>query len=176
MSNPRNPYIRVPLAIAALIMLYFMPTREFLKTTFILGVPFIFLWGYMVRQPRASLRWTISFLGMVLVLGVYGYQLVHLPERIQVRTIVRDGAALLAEGKYDEAIAAYQQLQDLGKAETMEEKIAVAELEKEAHLQMEYARELINQGNIAEARQIIEALPSHTRAGQEAGELLKSLK
>lgn len=176
MNIPRNPYIRVPLAMAFLIMLYFRPTREFLKTTFMLGIPFIFLLGYMVKQPRNSWRWKISALGIILVLGLYGYELVHLPARIQVRTIITNGAGLVAEGKYDEAIAGYQQLGELGETATMEKKIAGAELEKDAHLQLEYARELIDQGNMGEARKIIEALPPGTRAAHEAGALLKNLK
>ncbi|MCX5779660.1 MAG: tetratricopeptide repeat protein [Firmicutes bacterium] len=175
MSNPRNPYIRVPLAIALFVMLFFMPTREFLKTTFIIGIPFIFLMGFMFRQPRNSWSWRLSALGLILIIGVYGYQLVYLPERIQVRGIITQGAGLVAEGKYDEAIAGYQKLGDLGKPVEMEKKIAAAESEKAAHLQLEYARQLIASGYTEEARMIMAALPAETRAAQEAKELLKNL-
>lgn len=176
MSKKRNPYIRVPLVIAFLIMLYFIPTREFLKTTFMLGIPFIFLLGLMVRKRRYSWLWNLCALGLLLVVAVYGYQLVHLPERIQVRTIISHGAALVAEGKYDEAIAGYQQLEKLGLGEQMKQRTAIAQSEKVAQQQLEAAREMINNGYTEGARQVLSAINPQTRAAQEARELLKTLK
>lgn len=176
MAKQRNPYIRVPLLIVVLIMLYYMPTREFLKVTFMLAVPFMILLGLMVRRPRYSWAWNLCAVGLVLVIGVYAYQLVHLPQRIQANIIIRNGAVLVTEGRYDEAIAAYQELGELGRNGTMQKKIAVAESEKTAHQQLEYARELINNGDIAEARQVLEGIESHTAAGQEARDLKQQLK
>jgi len=176
MDKKRNPYIRVPLVIAVGIMLYFMPTREFLKLTFLLGIPFIFLLGFMVKKPRYSLGWNVCAAGLLVIIGVYGYYLIHLPERIQVREIVTSGAALVANGQYDEAIAKFEQLEKLGKPEEMKEKIMEAQTEKDAHLQLEKARQQIDTGNIEEGRKIILELPSNTRAAQEAKELLKSIE
>lgn len=175
MDKKKNPFIRVPLVILAVVMLYFMPTREFLKLTFLLGIPFIFLLGLMIKQPRGSWKWYICSVGLLGILGVYGYYLVHLPERIQVREIITSGAALVANGQYDEAIAGYEQLEKLGKPEQMKEKIQEAQAEKEAHQQLEAARQQIESGNNEEAREILEGIPPATRAGQEARKLLKSL-
>jgi len=176
MDKKRNPYIRVPLVIAAGVMLYFMPTREFLKLTFMLGVPFIFILGFMVKKPRYSLGWNACAAVLLVIIGTYGYYLIHLPERIQVREIVTSGAALVANGQYDEAIAKYEQLEKLGKPEEMKEKIMEAQTEKDAHQQLEKARQQIEVGNIDEARKIIEGLPPNTRAAQEAKQVLKSIE
>lgn len=176
MSNNRNPYIRVPLVILAGVMLYFLPTREFLKLTFILGVPFTFLMGFMLKKPRYSWGWNVCAAGLLVLLGIYGYFLIHLPERIQVREIVTSGAALVANGQYDEAIARYEKLESLGKPEEMKQKITEAQTEKEAHLQLERARQEIDSGNYEEARKIIGELPPKSRAAQEAKPLLKSIE
>lgn len=176
MEKKRNPYIRVPLAIAVLLMLYYMPTREFLKLTFMLGIPFIALLGLMVKKPRYSWAWNLCAVGLVLVICGYGYQLVHLPQRIQANIIIRNGAVLVTEGRYDEAISIYQQLDELGRSDTMQKKIAVAESEKTAHQQLEYAKELIDSGNLAEARQVLEGIEPHTAAGQEARDVIRTLE
>ena len=55
MSNKRNPYIRVPLVIAVLVMLYFMPTREFLKRPSCSGYLSYFCWALWSRQPSLFL-------------------------------------------------------------------------------------------------------------------------
>jgi len=176
MSNNKNPYIRVPLAITVIAMLFFMPAREFLKLTFMLGIPFIFLLGYMVKKPRYSIIWNICALGLLALIGVYGYYLVHLPERIQVREIISSGAALVAEGKYDEAISKFEKLDELGKPIQMKEKIEEAQTEKAAHQQLEKARQLIDEGKKDEARKVIDTIPANTRAAQEAKDLKKSLE
>ena len=76
----------------------------------------------------------------------------------------------------DEAIAKFEQLEKLGKPEEMKEKILEAQTEKDAHQQLEKARQQIDVGNIDEARKIIEELPPSTRAAQEAKQLLKSIE
>ncbi len=176
MSNNRNPYIRIPLVIAAAVMLYFMPTREFLKLTLLLGAPGVLVLGFMLKRPRYSWAWNVWAAVLLGLIGVYGYYLVHLPERIQVHEITTSGAVLVASGQYDEAIAQYRQLESLGKPEAMEEKINEAQTEKAAQLQLEKARQAIEAGNQEEARRIIRELPPNTRAAQEAKQLLKSME
>ena len=176
MSKERNPYIRVPLAIAFIAMLFFMPTREFLKATFLLGIPFIFILGFMVKRPRYSWAWNLAALLLLGVVVVYGYTLIHLPERIQVHRIVSNGAGLVAEGRFDEAIAEYEKLNDLDQGERMQKEIAEAQKEKEARQQLIRAQELLNSGNQEEARRILEAIPAETRAGLEATKIRQNLK
>jgi hypothetical protein len=176
MSDNLKPYLRLLLIITVAVMLYFIPTREFLKTTFMLGMPFIFILGFMVRKPRYSLTWSICALGLLLVSGTYVYNLIHLPERIQVKKIITSGAALVAEGQYDAAIEKFASLEKLGRSEKMKEKISEAQIEKEAHQQLEIAVELIEAGKKDEAKMIIEALPPNTRAAQESRNLWKSLE
>lgn len=176
MSDKLKPYMRLLLIIIVGLMLYFVPTREFLKTTFMLGMPFVFILGFMVRKPRYSLVWSTCALGLLVVLGAYTYNLIHLPERVQVREIISSGAALVAEGQYDAAIEKFAGLEKLGKPEQMKEKISEAQTEKEAHQKLETARQLIEVGKKDEAKRIIEALPPNTRAAQESRNLLKSLE
>ena len=176
MSKERNPYIRVPLAIAFIAMLFFMPTREFLKTTFLLGIPFIFILGFMVKRPRYSWGWNLAALLLLAVVVVYGYSLIHLPERIQVHRIVSNGAGLVAEGRFDEAIAEYEKLDELDQSERMQKEIAEAQKEKDARQQLVRAQELLNSGNQEEARRILETIPAETRAGLEAVKIRQELK
>lgn len=176
MSNNRNPYIRVPVAIAIIIMLFFLPTREFLKMTFILGIPFIFVLGYMIKRPRYSWSWNICAVILLAVIGIYVYGLIHLPERIEVRYIVSNGAGLVAEGKFDEAIALYERLDDLGQPDRMQKEINKAQHEKEAHLQLEQAQDLIANGKTEEARQVLDSIAADTRAGVEAQKIKKKLQ
>ncbi|PKM76527.1 MAG: hypothetical protein CVU90_11935 [Firmicutes bacterium HGW-Firmicutes-15] len=176
MSANFKPYLRMLLIITVGVMLYFIPTREFLKTTFMLGMPFVFILGFMVRTPRYSLVWSICALGLLVVLGAYAYNLVHLPERIQVKKIITSGASLVAEGQYDAAIEKFAGLEKLGKPEQMKEKISEAQTEKEAHQQLETARQLIEAGDKDEAKRIIDALPKNTRAAQESRNLRKSIE
>jgi len=176
MSDNLKPYMRLMVVIALGFMLYYMPTREFLKITFILGMPFIFLLGFMIKRPRYSLVWSICALGLAVVLGLYAYSLVHLPQRVQIREIVSNGAGLVAEGHFDEAIEKYKQLEQLGKPEEMKQKILEAQTEKNAREQLELARQQINAGNKSEALKIIDAIPGNTRAGREASKLRESIK
>jgi len=175
-SKERNPYIRVPLAIAFIAMLFFMPTREFLKATFLLGIPFVFILGFMVKRRRYSWAWNLAALLLLGVVVVYGYTLIHLPERIQVHRIVSNGAGLVAEGRFDEAIAEYEKLNNLGQEERMQKEIAEAQKEKDARQQLVQAQELLNSGNQEEALRILEAIPAETRAGLEATKIRQDLK
>lgn len=171
----KNPWVR--LAILALIIasLLYLPTREFLKVTFILGMPFVFLAGFMHKQAKRSPQWVIAAILLAAVGATYIYALVQLPERIQVRRIVAAGSTLVQEGKYDKAIAEYSKLELIGKSDKMKAKIEEVEREKKGQRDLELARQLIKQGDLEEARKLLETIPPKTRAAQEAVKMLKDL-
>ncbi|MFY9119752.1 MAG: hypothetical protein WAO57_05485 [Syntrophomonadaceae bacterium] len=171
----QNPFIRLPVAIAVIAALFYMPTREFLKITFIMGIPFILLLGVNMRQQRWGFKWILSACLLLLVVGAYGYLLTDLPERIETRRIISTGGALVAEGKYDQAIAEYCQLGDLGQIDKMQDKIAQAEEEKQAALNLEKGQELLEKGSVTEALQVLESIPGHTRAGRKAGKIITAI-
>lgn len=175
MSTGKAPYIKLALILIALAMLYFVQTREFLKITFFMGVPFLLFYGFMGRQRRYSILWILSG---VLVLGTivsYGYLLVHLPERIETRVIITEGGALVAEGKYDQAIEKYQGLEKLGQKQKMQEKIDIAQQEKRAEQQLEMAQQKFAAGDQEAAREIIKNIKPGTRAAVKARALRSKL-
>ena len=166
-------YIRMLIVIAGIAMLFYMPTREFLKITFMMGIPFVFLLGVLIRHPRYSPMWIVVVVALAANLGAYGYMLIHLPERIQVRAIVSEGGALVAEGQYDAAIAEFRKLEGLGQTAKMQDKISWAQKEKKADEQLKLARQLLAAGKREEADQVIKSIPADTRAAQEARKLIK---
>lgn len=175
MNVNKTPYIRVFSFLLVVAMLFFAPTREFLKITFFLGIPFLLFYVLMGRQIRYSPLWFICGILVLAVIGLYGYTLAHLPERVEVREIIREGGTLVAEGKYDQAIEEYKRLEKLGQAEKMEEKISLARQEQKAAQQLELARQKLAQGDKETAREIIANLESGTRAAVEARKLRKQL-
>lgn len=175
MTTGKSPYIKLTLILIALAMLFFVPTREFLKITFFMGVPFFLFYGFMGRQRRYSLLWILSG---VLVLGVfasYGFLLVHLPERIEARVIISEGGALVAEGHYDQAIEKYQGLEKLGQKQKMQAKIDIARQEKRAAQQLELAQQKFAAGDQETAREIIKNIPPGTRAAVKVRALRSKL-
>ncbi|MGI6412907.1 MAG: hypothetical protein ACOXZ5_04480 [Syntrophomonadaceae bacterium] len=167
------PVARILIVAAAVAMLAYLPTREFLKITGMLGIPFIFALGYIKKHRKFSLVWILSWFVLLGTVGVYGYLLLDLPDRIAVRSIISEGGALVAEGKYDEAIKMYRHLEQLGEGRKMEEKIAGAQHEKDARDMLEEALALIDENELEKAREIIMAIPKDTRAAWEADKLLK---
>lgn len=141
-----------------------------------MGIPFLLFYYFMSRQPRYSLLWIISGISVLAVLLFYGYLLLHLPERIESREIISQGGTLVAEGKYDQAIEKYQQLEKLGQKAKMEDKISQARLEKSAQQQLDLAREKLAAGDKQGAREIIEKIPPGTRAAGQARGLRSKLK
>lgn len=170
-----NPFFRLIAFAAAVAALLYMPTREFLKLTFIMGIPFILLLGFNRRQQPWGVKWCLSVLLLLAVIGTYGYLLTDLPERIEVRRIVSEGGALVSEGHFDQAISEYRKLGDLGREKQMEEKIALAEEEKNAALSLQKGRQLLSQGKKEEALQVLESIPENTRAGREAVKLIAAI-
>lgn len=102
--------------------------------------------------------------------------LTDLPERIETRKIISEGAVLVAEGKYDQAISLYRELEKIGRTEKMQDKIAEAQKEKKAALILNEAKSLLQKGNKEEALQKITSIPEGTRAAREAHKLLKELE
>jgi tetratricopeptide (TPR) repeat protein len=156
-------------------MLLYLPTREFLKITCITGVPVVFLILFLGKQIRYSITWIAAMILLLAFLGGYGYLLISLPERIEVRRITTEGSMLVAEGKYDAAIAEYRKLDKLGKKDKMDDKVAEVEREKNAHRDVELARQLVKVKDYQEARKLLEAIPRTTWAYRDAAKLLKSI-
>ncbi len=175
MSKIESPLIKLILVVVCLVMLFFAPTREFLKITFFMGIPFLLFYSFMGRQRRYSILWILNGLMVLGVLLMYGYFMIHLPERIEAREIISEGGALVAEGKYDLAIEKYQQLEGLGQKQKMEEKISTARLEKKAQQQLDLAEQKLASGDEKAAREIIKNIPTNTRAAVKAHKLRSEL-
>lgn len=171
----KSPWVRLILLLLLVASLFYLPTREFLKVTGMLGIPAVFLAGFMHKQEKHSLQWRVAALCLVALGGTYLYLMVHLPERIEVRRIIASGSVLIQQGQYDRAIAEYSKLEKLGKTEKMQTKIEDAEREKKAQRDLELAKQMVNNGDYDEARKLIEAIPRKTRAGGEAARLLESI-
>lgn len=176
MRSLNSPFFRVGILAAVILMIFSMPAREFLKLTFIFGIPFIIFLSFMVKKPKYSAVWIISIIGLLVIAGGYIYMLTDLPERIETRRIIGEGAALVAEGKYDQAITEYQKLKELGRAEQMQEKITEAEKEKNSAEIMAEARQLLKDGDQAAALQKLDSIPDGTRVSREASRMLKEIK
>lgn len=175
MSEARSRLIKIILVPVCLAMLFFPSTREFLKITFFMGIPFLLFYSFMGKQRRYSILWIVSGILVLGVLIAYGYLIIHLPERIAAREIISEGGALVAEGKYDAAIEKYQQLEAFGQSQKMEEKIATARLEKKAQQQLDLAQQKFTAGDKEAAREIIKKIPPSTRAAVKARKLRSEL-
>ncbi len=173
MNWSRQIALRWAVLLIAVAMLLFLPTREFLKVTFMLGVPVIFVLGYMAKQRRKSLPFVISGV-LLLVIGTgYLYLLYTLPQRIEVRRIVMEGSELQGQGRYQEAIQRYRDLEALGKSEDMHERIAQAEKESYAAQLLAQAELLQQSGQQQKALEILNSIPPGTRSAVKAGKLKK---
>ncbi len=175
--NPRlAPLLRVGGLIVLILMLLHLPTREFLKVTFILGIPFVFALAFLKKSSKYSLRWFAALVLILLVVGGYLYMLNGLPERIALHQIEIDGAVLLTEGKFDEAWDKFSEMEPYVNDETLNKKLAQVEKEREAFLKVEKAQELMEAGEGEQAQEILESVPSDSMAKQEAARMLKILR
>ena len=102
--------------------------------------------------------------------------LTDLPQRIETKRILIEGDTLVAEGKYQEAINCYQRMEKLGRLDKMNNKIAEAQKEEAAADALLQARELLREGNRAEAIKKLEAIPHNTWVAREAQHLLKDIR
>jgi tetratricopeptide (TPR) repeat protein len=171
-----RPIFRIICLLLLALMLLYLPTREFLKITIFMAIPFIFVLGFR-RKPQASsvIRGLSVFL-LLIIIGIYGYLIFQLPERIETRRIITQGGSLVAEGKYDQAIKVYSKLKELGQNEKMKEKIQEAEKEKTAAALLEDAQNLMAKGNQEEALIILKKIPPGTRAANKATKIISEIK
>lgn len=165
--------LRWVILLVGVAMLFFLPTREFLKVTFMLGVPFVFVLGFMVKQPRNSVPYVAALVLLVVIGTGYAYLLYTLPQRIEVRRIVMEGSELQGEGRYQEAIQRYRDLESLGRTEDMKEHIAQAEKEAYAAQLLSQAEQLQQSGQSQQAVDLLNTIPAGTRAANQAGKLKK---
>ncbi len=175
MENTKAPFIRLGIVVIAIGLLLYLPTREFLKMTFMLGIPFVLFLALMKRNKKYSVLWFLSIVLLIMVTGLYLYSLTTLPERIETRRIVMKGEGLVADGKYDEAIASYRQLAKVGETDKMNEKIARVEAERKAEEMVEEAKQLIAAEKDEAARKVLQQVPADTRAARQAVKLLREL-
>lgn len=175
MKYLKKPWVKLTILVLLIASLFYLPTREFLKITGILGMPFVFVAGFMNKQTKRSLKWNMAALCLVVLGGGYVYSMIQLPERIEIRRITAHGSVLIQEGQYDSAIAEYSKLEKLGKTDKMKAKIEDAERAKKGQRDIELARQLIKKGDYDEARKLIEAIPRKTNAASEAAKILKSI-
>ncbi|MGI6434403.1 MAG: hypothetical protein ACOX0F_03465 [Syntrophomonadaceae bacterium] len=154
-------------------MLFYLPTREFLKATFLLGMPFILVLGYMVKKRRYSVPYMVCLVLLVFIACGYGFMLYTLPERVEARRIVMEGSALVGQGRYGEAIERYRGLEALGRTDDMQERIAHAEKEAWAAQLLSRAEALNQSGQREQALDLLEAIPNGTRASGQAKKLIK---
>lgn len=175
MENTKAPFIRFGIVVIVIGLLLYLPTREFLKMTFMLGIPFVLFLALMKRNKKYSVLWFLSIVLLIMVTGLYLYSLTTLPERIETRRIVMKGEGLVADGKYDEAIASYRQLAKVGETDKMNEKIARVEAERKAEEMVEEAKQLIAAEKDEAARKVLQQVPADTRAARQAVKLLREL-
>ncbi len=144
---------------------------EFIKTTFMIALPVIFIFGYAKRRTKYSLPWIIAVMLMLLFCGFYISRVLTLPERVATKSIVRDGISLVAEGKYEAAENRFKELEVKGELQEFEKRMAVLNNERNASINLDQAKQLIEKGDYAEAERILKLIPRNTRAGQAAREI-----
>jgi len=168
--------LAVPALIAVLAMLAFAPTREFIKTTVLLGMPALVVWSYRRRFIKYTWTWWISSL-LLLVLAVgYGFMLVGLPEKVAVRNIERQAGLYLTQGQYDRAIEKYREMERYGQEARMERKIKEARRQKGFDASYRRAEELVREGNYDEAKILLNGIPPDAIVYPQVKELLRDLE
>lgn len=124
-----------------------------------------------IQQPC---RFTVALLVAIMLLLTWpGSTSAAIPIDNEIRVV--DQLSPRVDGKYDQAIAEYCQLGDLGQIDKMQDKIAQAEEEKQAALNLEKGQELLEKGSVTEALQVLESIPGHTRAGRKAGKIITAI-
>lgn len=175
MNKNKGSVVRLFVLVLIIGMFFSMPLREYFKITAVFGIPFILIFGFMRNKQRYSIPWLISAVLLLVTILGYGYMLSSLPDRIEVKTILKTGTTLESQGNYTAAIDEYKKLEQYGKTRKMEERIANAKLEIEGQEIIKEAQEHIAKGDKATAQKLLNTVPPNTKAAKEAKDLLKTL-
>lgn len=167
----------VVLILLGIVALFFYgPTREFVKTTVLLGMPALVVWSYRRRFIRFSWTWWASTIILLALIAGYVFMLLGLPERIAVKRIEREAGIYLVQGKYDQAIEKYRELERYDREDRMKRKIAEVERQKEYEASYQQARQMVIEGNYTEARRILEEIPLDAIVYPQVQALLRDLE
>jgi Ca2+/Na+ antiporter len=169
-------FFRLGIVVAIILMIVSLPAREFIKLTVMFGLLFMIFLQLVMNKPKFSVIRILSIIALLGIAGGYVYMLTDLPQRIETKRILIEGDTLVAEGKYQEAINCYQRMEKLGRLDKMNNKIAEAQKEEAAADALLQARELLREGNRAEAIKKLEAIPHNTWVAREAQHLLKDIR
>jgi len=153
----------------------YTPTRFFIKFTVLFGLPFLLLLAWWRRLKRFSLPWILASMGMIVLLTVYGLQMAEFPQKLRVKEITMQGDVLLAQGKYDEAITKYKEMEGID-PEKAQAKIGVARREKGYQEDYLKAKKLAEQGEKEEAVNILKSIPGTAKVHPEVRDLLRRLE
>lgn len=154
-------------------MLFYLPTREFLKFTVLLGVPFIIVIRYMASKRPYSFPYIVSLIVLLGIISGYGFLLYSLPERVEAKQIIQEGSKLVGQKRYDEAIEHFRGLESLGRGEDMQQFILMTEKEALADQLLSQAIAFHEKGQNQEALEMLEAVPDGTRSSGQARKLKK---
>ena len=152
------------------------PTREFVKTTVLLGMPALVVWSYQRRFIRFSWTWWISSLILLALAVGYGFMLLGMPEKLAVKSIEREAGIYLTQGQYDRAIDKYREMERYDRKDRMERKIKEAEKQKGYDASYRQALKMANEGNYVEARRLLNTIPMEAIVYPQARELLRELE
>ncbi len=173
MATSKQIALRWALLLFLVGMLAYLPTREFLKITVLLGAPFVLVLGFMLKKRPYSLPYIISILLLVVIVAGYGFMLYGLPGRIQSKQIITQGTKLISQKRYEEAKERFRDLESLGRSKDMRQLIEMAEREALADQMLSQARELYQGGKQEQALDLLEAVPEGTQAAGQANKLKK---
>ncbi len=169
-------FLAVIIFLGVVALFIFAPTREFVKTTVLLGMPALVIWSYRRRFAKFSWTWWVSSLLLAVLLVGYGFMLWGLPEKVAVKNIERQAIIYLTEGKYDQAIDKYRELERYDRQARMEQKIKEANRQKEFAASYQEAQMMAREGNYNEARRILKNIPLEAVVYPQAQELLRELE
>lgn len=153
----------------------YTPTRFFIKFTVLFGLPFLLLLAWWRRLKRFSPVWFLASLALVGLLVAYGLEMAEFPQKLKEKEITMQGDVLLAQGKYDEAIAKYEEMEKIS-PEKAREKMAVAVQQKRYSEDYLKAKRLFEQGKKEEAKHLLSSIPSTARVHAQARDLMRQIE
>ncbi len=175
-----NYHLRRLLVLIALLgavaLFIYAPTREFIKTTVLLGMPALVVWSYWRRFIRFSWTWWISSLILLALAVGYGFMITGLPEKLAVKSIEREAGIYLTQGRYDLAIEKYREMERYDRKDRMERKIEEVKIQKGYDASYRKAQKMANEGNYDEARRLLNNIPLEAIVYPQARELLRELE